>query len=73
MAAFSSFHFSAPGALSRPASVASAERVIRRPAVDFAEFAVRVRAAAGEFVLLLWTVSVLAFSALVMAGFFLGK
>jgi hypothetical protein len=69
MAAFSNFHFSAPGALSQCASLAFAGRVTRRPAVDFAEFAVRVRAAAGEFVLFLWTVSVLAFSALVMAGF----
>jgi hypothetical protein len=72
MAAFSNFHFSAPGALVQRAALASAGRVTRRPAIDFAEFAVRLRAAAGELVLLLWTVSVLAFSALVMAGFFLG-
>jgi hypothetical protein len=71
MAAFSNFYFFAPGALSRRAALTSA-RVTRRAAIDFGEFAVRVRGAAGEFVLLLWTLSVLAFSALVMASFFLG-
>jgi len=69
MAALSSFHFSAPGDLSRRASAASVQRVIRRPTIDFVELAVRIGAAAGEFVLLLWTLSVLAFSVLVMAGF----
>lgn len=72
MAAFSSFHFFAPGALSQRDWLASARRVTQRPAIDFAEFAVRVRGAAGEFVLLLWTVSVLAFWGLVMVSFFLG-
>lgn len=71
MAAFSNLYFFAPSALTRRVALASA-RVTRRPAIDFGEFAVRVRRAAGEFVLLLWTVSVLAFSALVMASFFPG-
>ena len=71
MAAFSNFYFFAPSALSRRAARASG-RVTRRRAIYFGEFALRVRGAAGEFVLLLWTVSVLAFSALVMASFFLG-
>lgn len=68
MAAFSSFHFRAPGILCRGASVAS-RRVTQRPATDLAEITVRVRVAAAEFVLLLWTVGVLAFAMLVMAGF----
>jgi hypothetical protein len=71
MAAFSSFHFFAPGALSQHASVASTRPVTRRAAVDFAELAVHVGRVMGEFLLFLWTMTVLAFSALVMAGFLL--
>ena len=71
MAANYSFHFFTPSAVIQRASVASARRVTQRRAADFAELAVCVKGAAGEFVLLLWTVTVLAFSALVMAGFFL--
>lgn len=71
MAAFYNFPFFAPIAVTQRASVAFARRVSRRPAIDFLELAVRVRGAAGELALFLWTMMVLAFSALVMAGFFL--
>jgi hypothetical protein len=71
MAAFSSFHIFASGALSRRASVDSTPRVKQYRTSTLAEVAVRARAAAGEIVAFLWTVLALAFSLLVMAGFFL--
>jgi hypothetical protein len=71
MAAFYSFLYFAPSAVIQRASVASAQRLTQRPAIDFAELALRVRGAAVEFVLLLWIMMVVAFSALVLAGFLL--
>jgi hypothetical protein len=70
MAAFSSFHSFVPGAPSRRTSVASTPRVTQGRVTNFAETARQVIAAAGEIALFLWTVLALAFSLLVMAGFF---
>jgi hypothetical protein len=69
MAAFSNFHFFLSSALSRHASVLPTRRGFDRIANYFAA-AARVAAAAGEIGLLLWMVLALAFSLLVMAGFF---
>jgi hypothetical protein len=71
MAAFSSFQFNKPGALSQRASVASPPPILRRRATALAEMASRVRVVCGEILLLLWTILALAFSLLVVAGFFL--
>jgi hypothetical protein len=70
MAAFSSFHSFVPGAPSQRASGVSTPRVTQGRVTNFAETARQVIAAAGEIALFLWTVLALAFSLLVMAGFF---
>jgi hypothetical protein len=71
MAAFSSFHFVESCAPSRRAPLTSTPRVYPHRTTDLAEIAARARAAACNAVLLLWTALALAFSLLVMVGFFL--
>ncbi len=70
MAAFSGFHGFVRGAPSQRASGVFAPRVTRDRATNFAEAARRVIVAAGEIALFLWMVLALAFSVLMMAGFF---
>ena len=72
MAAFSKINFFASGALFGRAATARTPLITQRSATELAEFAARVGGAIGELVLFLWTMSVLAFSLLVMAGFLLG-
>ena len=71
MAALSSFHFFEPRALSQRAPVGLPPRIWRRRASDFGEIVVRMLAAAGETVLFVWTVFVLAFWLLILVGLFL--
>ncbi len=71
MAAFSKFPLFVPGTRSQGASVFSTRRRIERRSTLFAATAARVAAVAGEIVLFLWMVLPLAFSLLVMAGFFM--
>jgi hypothetical protein len=70
MAAFSSFHGFVPGAPLQRTSVVSTPRATQRRVTHFAETARQAIVAAGEIALFLWTVLALAFSLLVMAGFF---
>lgn len=71
MAAFFYSHLVSSVAAPRRASVFAAPRVNRRRSVHPAVIAARVAAAAGEVLFFLWTLLTLAFSLLVMVGFFL--
>jgi hypothetical protein len=70
MAAFP-LHFSASGALSPRATVASTAKITRFVASELVESVVRVRRALVEIALFLWGVLAVGFSLLVTAGFFL--
>jgi hypothetical protein len=69
MAASSNSHFIESGALSRRVSVPVVSRFLQWWARNFAAIARETAAAAGEIVLLLWTLLVLGFAVLVAAGF----
>jgi hypothetical protein len=69
MAAFP-IHFSAPGALSRRATMAPTARITQFLASELVESVVRVRSALGQLALFLWSVLAVGFSLLIMAGFF---
>jgi hypothetical protein len=69
MAAFSNFHFVESGALNRRVSILVIPRLLQRWAGHFAAIARETVAAAGEIVLFLWTILVLAFALLIAAGF----
>jgi hypothetical protein len=69
MAAFFSSHIVLHGVAPRRASVA-APRVNQRRSIHPAAIAARAAAMAGEVLFALWTLLALAFSLLVMAGFF---
>jgi hypothetical protein len=70
VAAFFSSHIVSPGVAPRRASVFAAPRVNQRQSIHPAAIAARVAIAAGEILFILWTLLALAFSLLVMAGFF---
>ena len=70
MAALSNFfNFIESGALSRRVSVPVVARLLQRWAGHFAAIARETAAAAGEIVLFLWTILVLGFAVLIVAGF----
>jgi hypothetical protein len=70
MAVFFNSPVFTPAAASRRASVLAAPRVTRRRSIPLAATVARVAAAVGEIVFFLWTLLSLAFSLLVVAGFF---
>jgi hypothetical protein len=70
MAAFVSSNIVSPGVAPRRASVFAAPRVNRRRSIHPAAIAARVAVTAGEILFILWTLLALAFSLLIMAGFF---
>jgi hypothetical protein len=69
MAAFFASHTFAPRVAPRRASAFAAPRVSRRRSIHLAAAAARAAAAAGEILFFLWTLGVVAFSLLVIAGF----
>jgi hypothetical protein len=72
MAAFSSFHFSDPGARPQRAPATCIPCATPHRHTDLEEIATRLRTAAKNVALLLWAMLALGFSLLVMADFFLG-
>jgi hypothetical protein len=70
MAAFFTSHTFTPRVASRRAPAFATPRANQLRTVHLAATAARLAAAAGEILLFLWTLLVLAFSFLITAGFF---
>jgi hypothetical protein len=71
MAALSSSRFFDSGVPLRRAPATSSARGTPHRMAEVLEIAIRVRAAAAEAALFLWTVGVLGFLSLIIVGFFL--